>query len=133
MKKKQPKRKPKATKKPRRQDHKVNDELIAAKFSELLLKNQKMPSYEDVAAAMGVSAKTVSRHIKDMDFDARFKKFRAVSDKVMMNLFKQSATGKNHAMMRLWFELVEGLGEKKKIEISEVKAPVIIIPGDGNS
>ena len=117
----------------RRADFKINDELVCAKFSELLLKNQKMPSYKEIGDALGVSEKTVQRHIQSIDFDQRFNKFKAVSDKVVMNLFKQAATGKNHNFIRLWLELIEGLGDKKKIEITNKQAPEIITPGDGNS
>lgn len=119
--------------KPARKDKRINAELVTAKFAELLIKNQKMPGYAEMARDLGISAKTVQRHIEEIDFDDRFKKFKAVSDTVVMNLFKQAATGKNHNFIRLWLELIEGLGDKKKIEVTEIKAPVIIAPGDGNS
>lgn len=126
MAKRAPKKKPKS----KRKDAVVNDELISAKFSELLIKNQKMPSYAEIARELGLSEKTVQRHITGIDFNQRFAKFKAVSDKVITNLFKQAATGKNPQHIRLWLELIEGLGEKKKLEITEVKAPEIIAPGD---
>src|SRR5690349_16921497 len=98
-----------------RMDWQNNDELISAKFSELLLRHQKIPSYEDIARALNMNVITIKRHVKKMDFKERFQKMRVLSDKVILNVFKNAATGKNHQFARMWLELFEELGTKKKI------------------
>lgn len=113
----------------RRRDYQVNDVLVSSKFCELLLKHQKMPAYSEVAKELGVSAKTVERHVKMLDVSDRFAKYRTISDKVVLNLFKQAATGTNAHCIRLWLEFIEGMGNKKKVEI-EMSMPEVILPGD---
>lgn len=110
--------KPQKPKNKRKRDYRINDEMISQKFADLLLKGQKMPTYAEIAKELGVSSKTIERHIKDMNFDKRFSKFKSVSDRVVMNIFKQAATGKNHHFARLWLELMEGLGQNKKIDVT---------------
>jgi len=83
-----------------------------------MLRKQKLPSYEDIARELNVNVSTVKRHVSEMDFKERFIRFRCASDKVIMNLFKQAATGRNDKMIRMWLELFEELGAKKKVEVT---------------
>ena len=110
----------------RRTDWEVNDQLISQTFAELLLKNGKMPTYAAIGRELGIDEKKVERHLKEVDFTKRFQKFRSASDKVLINLFKQCATGKNPLMIKLWLELFEGLGEKKKVDITSGGEPLTI-------
>lgn len=118
----------------RRQDWKNNDQLITDKFVELMMRKQKVPSYEDIARELKMDVTTVKRHVYEISFEDRFKKLRLASEKVMMNLLKQAATGKNHQIIRIWMELFEGLGEKKKVDLTSggkpLAAPITVVTID---
>ena len=89
--------------------------IITEAFCDLLITLQRAPSYAEVARKLGdIDEKTVERHLKDIKFDERFKQFRAGSPKVVANLFRQAISTKNHAIIRLWLELFEGLGNKQQ-------------------
>lgn len=119
--KKKPKRKAR-TKKPvteqRRNDYQINDELISLTFTKLWLQHKKVPSYEDIARELNINVSTVKRHVKDINFDERFQKFRCVSDQVIMNVFKNASTGNNARFAEMWLELFEGLGKKKEVKLT---------------
>lgn len=110
-------KKPVKKKRKKRSDWLHNDQLIEDAFCQALIEKQKMPTYAEVARRLrGIDEKTVQRHLSEINFEERFKIFRAGSQKVVANLYKHAATGKNDKMIRMWLELFEGLGEKKKIE-----------------
>lgn len=116
-----------------RMDWEVNDQLICDKFFELMMLKKKMPTYVEIAEAIGCNEKTVERHVNDISFEDRFKKFRLASDKVIINLLKNAAIGKNDKMIRLWLERFEGLGEKKLIDITtqgKSIRPMVVITQD---
>jgi hypothetical protein len=102
----------------RRNDYMINDELISMTFTKLWLQHKKVPSYEDIARELNINVSTVKRHVKDMNFDERFQKFRCVSDQVIMNVFKNASTGKNARFAEMWLELFEGLGKKKEVKLT---------------
>ena len=110
----------------RRMDWKLNDDMIEETFIKLMMKNNKKPSYEAVAKELNLNVMTVKRHVGNMDFQERFLIYRLGTPKVIMNLLKQAATGRNHQMVRMWLELFEGLGEKKKVDITSNGNEIII-------
>jgi hypothetical protein len=102
----------------KRRDYQHNDSIICSAFCELLISGEKLPSSQEIADKCNLSAKTVDRHLKDNSFEDFKQRFRAGNEKVMLNLFRQAATGKSEKMMRLWFELMEGLGSRKQVDIT---------------
>jgi heat shock protein HspQ len=118
----------------KRRDWEINDTLICTAFCDLLLANQKLPSVQAVAEKCQLSHKTVDRHLKDANFDTFKQKFRAGNEKVMLNLFRQAATSDNVSMIKLWFEITEGLGTKKQVDITsngkQIGANLADIPTD---
>jgi len=111
-----PKLKPRTKRKnkKRKVDWRTNDMIITEAFCNLLIQYQRAPSYAEVARRVGnIDEKTVARHLQEVDFEQRFKQFRAGSPKVIANLFRQAISTKNHQLIRLWLELFEGLGDKK--------------------
>lgn len=92
--------------------------MISAKYTELFIRLQKLPSYEAVARELEINVSTVKRHVQEMDFEERFRSFRCMSGMVLNNVLKQAATGKNDKFAKMWLELFEGLGAKKKLEVT---------------
>lgn len=128
-KKKLVKKKPPAAvrkKRKKRNDWRANDMIITEAFCDLLIKLQRAPSYAEVAKKIGnIDEKTVERHLKEVNFEERFKQFRAGSPKVVANLFRQAISTKNDRIIRLWLELFEGLGNNKKVDITSGGEKVI--------
>lgn len=112
---------------PRRSDWVVNDELITATYTRLLFTKVEVPSYEDIAAELKIDVSTVKRHIKEMDMEERLKKFQMATGRVLQNVFKK-ALGKNPHWARLWMESVEGIGSKKKVEVTGANGKDFPIP-----
>jgi len=102
----------------KRRDWEYNDSIICTAFCELMLEKQKLPSTQAIADKCNLTTKTVERHLADFDFKNFVQKFRAGNEKVMMNLFRQAATGKSDKIIRLWFEVTEGIGTRKFVDIT---------------
>jgi AraC-like DNA-binding protein len=102
----------------KRRDWEYNDSIICAAFCEFLMDKQKLPSTQAIADKCGLSHKTVDRHLKENTFENFKQKFRAGNEKVMLNLFRQAATGDNVGLIKLWFEITEGVGTKRQIDIT---------------
>ena len=102
----------------RRGDWERLDAEISNAFCYYLISNSKLPSYAEIARTVKCNELSVRRHMKEGKFMEFVQKFRAGNERVMLNLFKQAATGQNERMIRLWFEVVENLGNEKKIDIT---------------
>lgn len=99
-----------------RRDKEYNQAIISSAYSELLVEKKKLPSMKAIAEKCGINEKTVKRHLEDFDFEEYMIKFRAGSEMVMLNLFKQAATGNSEKMIRLYLESVGLL--KRKLDIT---------------
>lgn len=108
----------------KRRDWERNDSIISTMFCDLLIKKQKLPSYEEIGRQTKLSVRTVERHLKEGDFDNFVQKFRAGNEKVMLNLFNLAATTASHNHIRLWFEITERLGSKKEIDFTSGGKPL---------
>ncbi|HRB44183.1 MAG TPA: hypothetical protein PLP80_16045 [Niabella sp.] len=118
----------------KRMDWEHNDSIICTAFCDALMKKKKLPSTKSIAEATGLSYRTVQRHLGENSFESFRQRFRAGNEMVMINLFEQAATGKDVAVMKLWFEVTEGLGAKKSLDLTTggqpLPAPVIQVAPD---
>lgn len=105
-------------------DWEHNDSIICTAFCAALMQNKKLPSIQSIANDTKLSYKTVQRHLEQNSFESFKQRFRAGNEMVMINLFKQAATGKNEKMMRLWFEITEGIGNKKSVDVTSGGKPL---------
>jgi DNA-binding CsgD family transcriptional regulator len=123
---KKPNKKPAATPPPpaedlptedekKRIDWEINNELISKEFFEVLIKKQKMPTYVEIAKKLNMNERTVRRHFADTKmFDDMKTRMQAVKEKVLLTLSVKAIKGESHHFVRLFFEVVDGLGNKDK-------------------
>lgn len=111
-------KKVKPRKKNPRRDWEWNSKNISDAFATIAMTKQTIPSYKEIADACGVSEKTVERHLETIEFDQVRKKFRACTDKVLLKLVGKALKMDNHHFARLFFEVVEDLGIRKKVEVT---------------
>lgn len=112
-----------------RRDKEYNLSIISAAYSELLVEKKKIPSYPDIAKRCNLSVSTVERHLKDFNFEDYMVKFRTGSEVVMLNLFRQAATGNSEKMIRLYLESVKLL--KRKLDITSNGKQINTPPKEG--
>lgn len=98
-----------------RQDWKANEQLINKAFADLLMKHQRKPTVAEIARMLGLNRKTVERHFEEMPFEKRFQQWRAGTEAIMNNFFKQCTKTDNPKMLELWFNVIEGKGKKVDI------------------
>jgi len=118
----------------KRMDWEHNDSIICTAFCAALMQNKKLPSIQSIANDTKLAYKTVQRHLEQNSFESFKQRFRVGNEMVMTNLFEQAATGKDVAVMKLWFEVIEGLGAKKSLDLTTggqpLPAPVIQVAPD---
>lgn len=119
----------------RRSDWESNDLAISSAVYDHLDKKKKFPTTQAIADSTGLTWHTVKKHLGEYDFESVKQRFRAANERVMLNLLRQAATGKESGMIKLWFEVIEGLGNKKSIDLTtggkSIPAPVIhVAPND---
>ena len=105
-----------------RSDWERNHAIITSEFIKLLGAKQKLPSYEELGKNLGLSARTIKRHLDEYSFDDFINKLKLGSEAVLLNVFKQAATGKNEKIMRLFLECTGVL--KNKIDITTGGKPL---------
>lgn len=108
----------------RRIDWENNDIAISSAVYQLLDKNKKFPTTQAIADATNLTWLTVKKHLDEFDFESVKQRFRAANERVMINLLKQAATGKEASMIKLWFEVTEGLGNKKALDVTSGGKPL---------
>lgn len=100
----------------RRREWIYNNTMVTAAHTKIMVSKQRMPTTVDIARQTGLSPRTVDRHLEEFDYMKVLDTFKAGLEPVMMNLFKQAATGKSEKIMRLYLESI-GL-VKKKVDIT---------------
>lgn len=106
----------------RKADWERNHAIITNEFIRLLGQKQKLPSYAELAKALNFDEVTIRRHLADYSIDDFLNKLQIGNEAVLMNLFKQAATGKSEKIMRLFFECTGVI--KKKIDITSGGKPL---------
>lgn len=106
----------------KRADWERNHAIIISEFIKLLGTKQKLPSYAELAKALNFDENTIRRHLADYSIDDFFNKLQIGNEAVLLNLFKQAATGKSEKIMRLFLECTGVI--KKKIDITTGGKPL---------
>lgn len=89
-----------------------------------LLKTGKMPTMEEVASNLGLTRKTVSRHLNAIDLSELTSPFRLFGADVI-NALKDKALEGDERSARLFFLLTFDIGDKKEIKADvDIKAKV---------
>lgn len=106
----------------RRRDWQSMQQKIAKAFIELYRENQKQPTNAELAKTLGVSERTVARHLKAIDFGDYFAEqrhvFAPMMSNVMMSIYNSAIKGKAPAQ-KLMLQIVFGWAEPKSYEQPE--------------
>jgi hypothetical protein len=95
-----------------RRDKEHNHELIYEAYIKLATSNKKIPKLTDLAKETGLSVKTIDRHLKTLNFEEQKEKMRLFTEAALFQLAKQAMSGKSVSWSSLFFEVVEGIGQK---------------------
>lgn len=109
----------------RRRDWQVMQQKVARAFVDLYRQNQQQPTNADLAKKIGVSERTIIRHLKTIDFSSYFQdqrsQFAPMMPNVMMAIYNSAIKGKFPAQ-KLMLQIVFGWAEPKSYEQPESKA-----------
>ena len=101
-----------------RHDFENNHNLICEAFKRLAKDLNKVPTYEEMAAATGLHRDTIYRHFRDYKYADRVEKFKSLTDDVLVSLYSMATKGKNHRAADLFMKHIEGRGDKLNIDIN---------------
>jgi hypothetical protein len=85
-----------------RRDWIANNEIIHSKYTELLLRRQKPPTFAMIAKETKLTVRTVERHLSNYDFEQIKHIFRMGNQAIYMNMFKHAATSPNPKWTELY-------------------------------
>ena len=108
--------KPAETTKMVRIDFERNHKKITSAFKRLAKATNEIPSYDELAAETGLHRDTIYRHFKEYSFEERKQKFKALTDDVIVSLYKMSKTNAHAA--DIYLKRVEGVGDKLQIDVN---------------
>tara|TARA_Y100000114_G_scaffold156718_1_gene184930 strand:+ start:34 stop:492 length:459 start_codon:yes stop_codon:yes gene_type:complete len=106
----------------RRRDWQLMQRKVARAFVDLYRQNQQQPTNAELAKEVGVSERTVIRHLKEVDFSSHFDELRApfatMLPNVMIAIYNSAIKGKVPAQ-KLFLQIVFGWAEPKVYEQPE--------------
>lgn len=102
----------------KRADWEHNNELIYSAFIAVATEKKRYPKLREIAGKTGLCITTIFKHTQDPDFDTLKKKYSVFSDAALMQLATKAITGKSKDWMELYFRVVEGVGDKKQLDIT---------------
>jgi DNA-binding phage protein len=102
----------------KRADWEHNNELIYSAFIDVATEKKRYPKLREIAEKTGLSITTIFKHTQDPDFDTLKKKYSVFSDAALMQLASKAISGKSKDWMELYFRVVEGVGDKKQLDIT---------------
>jgi DNA-binding MurR/RpiR family transcriptional regulator len=95
---------------------------IAKEFIQLYRENQKQPTNTELAKALGVSERTIARHLKSINFGDYFSEqrhvFAPMMSNVIMSIYNSAIKGKVPAQ-KLMLQTIFGWAEPKSYEQPE--------------
>lgn len=94
----------------------TNQILIRDAFLEVLKTEKRAPQITEISKRTKLSYKTVTKHIKELDFKSVTDKAKVLTDDVMMSIFRSASKG-NSGSQKLWMQIAEGWTEKKEFDI----------------
>jgi DNA-binding transcriptional ArsR family regulator len=103
----------------RRPDWEANHNLIKELFYELLRLHKRAPQISEIADRLGLSYRTVERHIEEIDLREvmRESPVRLMTDEVLAGVARAGVNG-SAANAKLFFQLMHGWAETMKNEHS---------------
>jgi len=101
----------------RRTDYENSQISISKAFEKLVEKEERIPTYEELAKATGLTKKTVYRHFKDYDFNVYKDKFRGLTEKIVMKAAQLAKKG-NVKAIELYLKVIENWSEKKSLDLT---------------
>ena len=115
------------TKQPtRRRDWQSMQQKVSDAFIRLYRENQKHPTNAELAKEVGVSERTVARHLKSINFTDYFSDqrhiFAPLMSNVMMSIYNSAIKGSPKAQ-KLMLQIVFGWAEPKSYEQPEITTP----------
>jgi predicted transcriptional regulator len=107
----------------------VNHARIKAYILKVLQESngEVIPSNIMIAKALGLTEQTVKKHFAALRFEPVVHPLRVLTDEVIYNIYKLSAT--NSASQKLWLQVMEGWSESLDVKVVEV--PSIIVKKAG--
>lgn len=108
---------------PRRRDWQSMQQKVSDAFIRLYRENQKQPTNAELAREIGVSERTIVRHLKSIDFADYFSNqrhiFAPLMSNVMMSIYNSAIKGSPKAQ-KLMLQIVFGWAEPKSYEQPEI-------------
>lgn len=103
----------------KRRDWQAMQQKISSAYVQLYRDAQKAPTNADLAKKIGVSERTISRHLKQIDFSILFSEqreaFAPLMGNVMMSIYNSAMKGSTRAQ-KLMLEIVFEWAEPKSFE-----------------
>lgn len=107
----------------RRRNWIFNNTLVTAEYTRVMVDKKRLPTTAELARATGLSPRTIERHLEEFDYMKVLETFKSGLDPVMMNLFKQAATGRSEKMIRLFLDAI-GITNKNRLDITTGGKPL---------
>ncbi len=105
----------KTVEKPPRMDFEKNHAAIKTFIDGFTIRESSWPSNPEIAAGVGLSLSAIKDHMTMLKRDAsRFDSFSSSTTDVLFGLLK-SAKGGDARSAKLWFQIIEGWEERKRI------------------
>lgn len=100
------------------------DARIKAAYLEIMNKEKRMPSQEEIAAVLKMSVSTISLHLNAIDLTEIIKPFKIFGTDVLNGLREKALSGSPEAI-KLFFYLIFEWTEKREVNVkADVKAEV---------
>lgn len=97
-------------------DFERNHRKITRAFKKLAKDTNEIPTYDELAAATGLHKDTVYRHFKEYSFEERKQKFKALTDDILVSLYKLAK--KSPYAADIYLKRVEGVSDKLNIDVT---------------
>lgn len=102
----------------KRADWEHNNEVIYSAFIKVATDKKRYPKLREIAEETGLCITTIFKHTQDPNFDTLRKKYSIFTDAALMQLATKAVTGKSKEWMELYFRVVEGVGDKKQLDLT---------------
>ena len=102
--------------KDKREDYQIIDSNIKRAYFDYIKKNQKLPTQQQVAKILGITFKTVNKHLRNYSLDEITPQFKQFAPEVIFGLMNRAMKGESKAA-KLFFHLVYDWSEKQDINL----------------
>ena len=99
----------------KQRDYQQTEEAIKKAYLDTVKEKKRMPSQGEVAKIVGVTRKTVNKHLNSIDLSKLVQPYRLFGNEVLTGLMKKASAGDTQAA-KLFFMLIYDWNEKQEIE-----------------